>query len=218
MESDQLDEAIKFYERALQLRPNYAEALCALGAALKTSNRLDEAIAHYEQALAIRPNYVQAYFNRGSALREAGRQPEAIASYQRVLELQADHADAHCNLGAFQDQGSLVEAVASYDRALELEPDHAKAHNNRAMTRLLRGEFEEGWEEYEWRWKASKLTPREFSQPLWSGDSLKTQTIFVHSEQGLGDTIQFVRYLPLVKERCGKVVFECQKSLKKLLQ
>ena len=134
------------------------------------------------------------------------------------MELKPDYAEAHSNLGvALQDQGKLDEAVACYRRALELKPDYADAHTNRAIARLLAGDWQHGWPEYEWRWRTKEFTPRGFPQPLWDGRSLAGKTILLHAEQGLGDTIQFVRYAPLVKRLGGTVVLECQKPLVPLL-
>jgi hypothetical protein len=124
----------------------------------------------------------------------------------------------HNNLGvALQKQGALGEAVASYRRALELRPDYAEAHNNLAFVWLLTGDFEQGWSEYEWRWKANLLSPPSFTQPLWDGTPLAGRTILLYAEQGLGDTLQFIRYAPLVERRGGRVIMACPRPLLQLL-
>jgi hypothetical protein len=107
--------------------------------------------------------------------------------------------------------------MASYEQALRIEPDYVPARWNRALASLLLGNFEQGWVEYEWRWKRKQQPQRSFRQALWDGRELSGRTILLHAEQGLGDTLQFIRYAPLVKERGGRVIVECQPSLLELL-
>src|SRR5205085_9264275 len=91
-------------------------------------------------------------------------------------------------------------------------------HSNRALLRLLRGEWAEAWPDYEWRWQTKQLQPRRFAQPLWDGSSLAGKTILLHAEQGIGDTLQFVRYAAVLKRQGGTVLVECQASLLPLFQ
>jgi tetratricopeptide (TPR) repeat protein len=213
-----LDEAVACYRRALQLNPDYAEAHYNLGIAFKDQGKLDEAIACCRQALALKPDYAEAHNNLGTAFKDQGQLEEAIACYYRALTLRPDYVEAHSNLGnAFKDQGKLEEAIACYRRALEVKPDFAEAHLNRALTWLLAGDWQQGWPEYEWRWWASGMSPRSFQEPLWDGNPLTGEAILLHAEQGLGDTIQFIRYALLVKRLGAAVVVECQKALLPLL-
>ena len=155
-----------------------------------------------------------------SALRcsDQGKLDDAVACYHRALELKPDYAEAHFNLGvALNDQGKLDEAVACWCRAVELKPDYVDAHWNRSVLWLLRGNFAQGLPEYEWRWQLKQWNPRRFSQTLWDGQSLQGKTILLHAEQGLGDTIHFIRYAPLVRQRQARVVVECQKPLVRLI-
>ena len=113
---------------------------------------LEEAVASYRRALELKPDFVEAHSNLGNALREQGRLDDAVACYRRALELKPDYANAHCNLGlALQNQGKLTESLACYRRAVELDPDFVIAHGNRSRLRLLMGDFQLGWPEYEWR-------------------------------------------------------------------
>ena len=116
-----------------------------------------------------------------------------------------------------KDQGKLDEAVACYHRALELKPDYADAHLNLSLSSLLTGDFRRGWPEYQWRWKTKRWQQRDRPQPLWDGQPLQGRTILLHAEQGLGDTIQFIRYAPLVKQAGATVLVECQQPLVRLL-
>jgi len=213
-----LDEAAAHCRRALELKPDYADAHVNLGSICNDQGNLEEAAACWRRALELKPDYPEAYNNLGVALKEQGRPEEAAACCRRALELRPDYADALINLGAaLKAQGKLEEAVGCYRRALELKPDSAEAHFSVALGQLLSGDFARGWPEYRWRWQTKPFAPRSFSQPLWDGSSLKGKTILLHAEQGLGDTIQFIRYAALVKRRGATVAVECQNALLPLL-
>ncbi|MEE8207666.1 MAG: tetratricopeptide repeat protein, partial [Nitrosomonadaceae bacterium] len=214
-----IDEAIKSYKQAISLKQNYASAYVNLGISLQEQDKLNEAVTSYIQALSLKPDHAEAHNNLGTALQEQGKLDEAAASYDRALSLKPDYAEAHSNLGAaLQEQGKLDEAVASYDRAIALKSDYVDAHTNRSFALLLTENFEQGWQEYEWRLRAKKTVSLAFQQTRWDGSPLNGRYILVHAEQGLGDTIQFIRYLPLVRARGGYVIFECQSNLFRLLR
>ena len=126
--------------------------------------------------------------------------------------------EAHCNLGvALSEQGRLREAASSYQQAICLEGDHADAHVNLAYIWFLLGDYEAGWPEYEWRWRRPGVSPPHSGQPLWDGSSLQGRTILLFAEQGLGDTLQFIRYAPLVRQQGARVIVQCQSPLARLL-
>ena len=213
-----LDEAVARYRRAVELKPDFAEAHNNLGIAFRNQGKLDEAVACYRRALELKPDYAEAHNNLGIALGDQGKRDEAITCYHRALELKPDYAEAHSNLGiALGDEGKRDEASVCYRRALELKPDYADAHWNQSFISLATGKFERGWAEYEWRWRTSHCQPRGFSQPFWDGLPLQGRVILLHAEQGLGDTIQFVRYVAPVKQRGGVVIVECPGPLLSLL-
>jgi tetratricopeptide (TPR) repeat protein len=220
-ELKRFEEALASYDRALTVRPDFAETLSNRGVALKELARFEEALASYDQALTVRPDYAEALSNRGATLHELARFEEALASYDRALTIRPNYAEALFNRGAtLSDLRQFEEALASYDRALTLRPDYADAHYNAALCRLLRGDFDRGWEKSEWRWetRAAGNQKRNFAQPQWLGSNEITgKTILLHAEQGLGDTIQFCRYAPLVAERAARVVLEVQKPLYELM-
>ena len=186
--------------------------------ALRAQGRLKAAFASYQRSLALRPDHSDVYSNLGNALRELGRLNDAAANHQQAVRLSPGSAQAIYNLGLIlRDLGHLNEALACFDKALEIDPDFVYCHWDRSLALLLRGDFEEGFAEYEWRWKLPHNPPRGYTQPLWDGGALDGRTIFVHQEQGLGDMIQFVRYLPMVKEQGGTVVVESQPELARLI-
>jgi tetratricopeptide (TPR) repeat protein len=211
-----LDEAQACYERALALRPDRVESLIGLGVVLRAQGRLEEAVARYRRALELSPDHPEAHNNLGVALVDLRQPEEATPQYERALTLQPNRAETHSNLGiALQRQGRYAEAFASYGRALALKPDYAEAHFNRANALLLTGELNEGWQEYEWRFAVARYD-RKFDQPLWSGEPLAGARILIHAEQGFGDTLQFVRYVPAVAEHGGKIVLEVPAPLVRL--
>jgi tetratricopeptide (TPR) repeat protein len=214
VQQERFAEASACHRQALALKPDYADAHNNLGSALFRQRRTDEALASCQQALQIQPDFAQAHCNLGSFLAYQGRFEEAVRSYEQAVRIKPDFAEAYHGLGiALARQGRFEEAMASQEEALRLRPGFADAHYSRGLALLLQGDFEHGWPEYEWRWQRPGHEPRVFAAPLWDGTPLQGRTILLHAEQGLGDTIQFLRYAPLVQERGGTVVVECQPAL-----
>jgi tetratricopeptide (TPR) repeat protein len=213
-----LDEAIACFQRLLQWKPDYAEAHNNLGNTFRKQEKLEAAAACYRRTLELTPDYAQAHNNLGLTLKDLGHLDMAVACCRRAIELLPDYAEAHNNLGnALAYQGKLDEAVACYEQALQWKPDHADAHFNRSLVWLRKGDFERGWPEYEWRWQMKEFRPPRFRQPVWDGRPLERRSILLRAEQGFGDTLQFVRYATLVKERGARVLLQCQRPFLRLL-
>jgi tetratricopeptide (TPR) repeat protein len=214
------DEAVKACRLLLRARPDFAAAHCILGNALFESGRLEEAIPSFDAALIHAPRMAEAHNGRANVLRRIGRIEDAIAGYSAAIGCNASFAQAYNNRGvAWQFLRRYEEAVADYDAAIALSPDNADAHWNRALVLLLRGDYENGWPAYEWRWKSTALrhTARTFAAPQWRGEDITGKTILIHAEQGLGDTLQFCRYVPLVAARGARVVVQVHMALSNLL-
>lgn len=218
-ELDRLDEAQSCYEEALRLRPDLAEAHHNLGNVFREQRRYEDALRHYHEALRLRPDYAKAHTNLGVALVARGDLEAALHFLSEGVRLLPDSAEAHSSLGtALCSQGRLDDALAEYEEAIQLKPNYPDAHWNRALVRLLRGDLERGWPDYEWRWRCSRHSPMpDFSQPRWDGEPLDGRTVLLYAEQGLGDTLHFIRYAPLVQARGGPVIVQCQGSLIPLL-
>ena len=215
----QIDAAIAAYRQAITINPNFAEAHGNLADALTSAGRLDEAIAAARKALAINPDLHGAHIHLGNALQRNGQFGDAISAYRQAIALKPDFAETYSNLGlALYGNGQIDQAIAAHRKAIALDPDLPVAHSNLGLSLLASRNFLEGWEEYEWRWKCKGFGQRGFAQPQWDGSPLEDRTLLLHAEQGYGDTIQFARYLPLVAERGGRVICECQAELQPLLQ
>lgn len=215
------EEAVTNYRKAIALKPDSAEAHNNLGNALKAQHKLQEAADCYRKALALRPGYPEAWYNLGDTLAEPENFEQAVEAYGKAIALRPDYNDAHNNLGnAVKNQGRFEEAFACYRKALAIDPEFPEAHNNLAQMLLLHGDYEAGWKEQEWRWRWKEFPSprRDLKQPQWRGEDLAGRTILVHAEQGMGDVIQFSRFVPMVAERGGNVIVECAAALYRLLR
>lgn len=215
--------AIEAFTKALSLNPEYVDAYNNLGVTLKAQGKADQAIEAYTKALSLNPNHAGVYNNLATALKSQDKIDAAIEAYTKALSLAPQYVDAYNNLGnALYDKGAIDEALRAYAKALSLAPQHADAHWNKALALLLLGKLKEGFEGYEYRWGVEgslKRFKRTFAEPLWLGkEALGGKTILIHSEQGLGDTVQFCRYIELLAHQGAHVIFEVQKPLVRLLQ
>ncbi|MBE9186359.1 tetratricopeptide repeat protein [Microcoleus sp. LEGE 07076] len=212
-----LNEAAACYLQALQINPKLIGSLLGLGRVLQQQGKLAEAFNCYHQAVEIEPNNPDAQNNLGAFYHEQGNTKAAIFYYRQALNLKPDFVEAINNLGhALVDVGNFQEAFSCHRRALELQPDNATAHLEFGLTLLLFGDYQRGFAEYEWRWRTPQLQPRQFQQPLWDGSDLQGKTILLHVEQGLGDSIQFIRYAPILRSRGAKVMVACYQELMRL--
>jgi Flp pilus assembly protein TadD len=204
---------------ALRVAPNSAELWVYSGYCQTELGRFVDAAEHYRKAIALQPDYPEAHNNLGNTLLELGLFAEAEMSCREALRLRPDFPEALNGLGAaLQNLGHTTQAEASYRAALRLRPDRAGPHSNLGHTLLLSGRFEEGWNEFEWRWKTRQLSgsARKFSAPLWHGEPIGDRAILLHAEQGLGDTLQFCRYVPVVAAG-ARTILQVQAPLVRLL-
>lgn len=213
-----VDEAVELLRRAVQVR-SAPDLWNNLGVALTAKREFTEGIQCYRAALRMDPHYAAALNNLGNAQRSIGELEEAIVSLRQALRLRPDYAEAYNNLAiALVQCGRNREAIRYYNQAIHFRPDYPEAHMNRSLDRLGIGEFEAGWIEYEWRWRGKQLRPRYVGRPRWDGSSPAGKRILIHYEQGLGDTIQFIRYARLLKRLGASIVAEVQKPLIPLLK
>jgi len=217
---DRPREALAELEIVLARKPQHFEARLNSGLAQAKLENLERALADFESALALVPQHPVAHFNRGVVLIKLGRYDEAAAANERAVAAAPDYVAAWLNRGmALAQLRRFEEAIASYGEVLARRKDNADAHFNRALALLTIGDYRHGFEDYEWRWRRTGVpTPKNRGRRLWLGEfPLAGKTILLHAEQGLGDTIQFARYAPLIAAQGAKVVLEVQPELKSLL-
>jgi hypothetical protein len=215
------EEAISSFQSALRLAPNHPEILYNLANSCLELGRLDEALSSYEGVLAHAPGHVGALVNRGNTLLRLNQPMRAIASYDTALAAMPKHPQILTNRGhALRRLDRPLEALAEFKAALAAAPEFAEAHFEAAMTQLTLGDFDAGWKKYEWRWKTGAFARhrRPFRAPPWLGNEpVAGKSVLLHAEQGFGDTIQFIRYAPLLASRGAKVICEVQPELQPLL-
>jgi tetratricopeptide (TPR) repeat protein len=216
------EEALERFEHVLVSHSDHLHALSNRADALVRLNRDDEALVAYAQLLALKPDHVSTLNKYAGLNVRLGRIDAAISGYDRALAIEPERAELHVNKGkAFRAANRFSEALVCFEHAAAIEPDSVEAHWNAGLVRLRLGDFKAGWQDYEWRWRKADWAglERKFSAPLWHGaEPVEGKTVLLHAEQGLGDTIQFVRYAPLLARRGASVVLECQAELTELLR
>ena len=240
-ECKRLDEAEDCYRRALQTKSDYLTAhqnLCKLltlrgraqvaatawsnfGNRMLEQDKPDEALVHFRFAQVLAPDRAPIMHDTATALARLGRLEEAVGAYRASLALDGQSAMCWNNLGWVLFQlGRPKEAIDKFRQAIALAPDLPEPHMCLAMTLLRLGQFEEGWHEYEWRWKSRALQflrkPR--PEPVWDGEPLNGRSLLVESEQGIGDVLQFVRYIAMLQQQGERVAFHCPEVLLQLLK
>ena len=213
------EEAIKAYRQAVSIKPDYAEAYNNMGNAFLSQRRYADAVETYNQALLLNPDDVEAYNSMAVALQYLGKYSAAIVACNQALTLKPDYARAYNTMASvLLKKGCNIESIDNYRLALRLKPDYAEAHTNLGMALLLNSRFEEGWAEYRWRLNIDSAINPCLQLPCWDGSSFVGKRLLVRYEQGFGDNIQFIRYLPMVKSRGGTVICQMLRPLTGLLR
>ena len=230
-EINEIEQSIKCYEKAIELNPNYTQAYFNIGNAYKGNDNfvrkidnpehLDKAVSYYQKAIELMPDFAAVYINLGKVYFYKGDTDKELNCYQKALELKPDSAQIYNNIGnIYKDKGLIKEAIPYFEKSIELNPNSVDVYSNLAISYLALQDFEKGWHNYQWRLHDSQVYKARISgikQPLWDGSSLDGKTIYVYYEQGFGDTVNFVRYLPVLHSMGAKVLFKPQKELEKLL-
>ena len=213
--------AVSDFSRAIEAAPDHAGALNNRSLTLQAMHRFDEAFSDSDRLTDLASGDPTVWNNRATLLHDMMRLDEALACFNKAIRLKPDYVEALNNRGnVLKDLHRFDKAIADYDSASAINPDFAGAHFNKSIALLLLGDYENGWRLWEWRWQQPRLTSpkRNFEQPLWLGDSdIAGRTILLHSEQGLGDTIQSIRYVSMVSDLGARVVVEAPASLHPLL-
>ncbi|MGC8641928.1 MAG: tetratricopeptide repeat protein [Isosphaeraceae bacterium] len=214
----ELENAALHYERALRLAPDLAEASNNLGVVFQSQRNHESAEACFREAIRLMPDYAEAYNNLGNVLQDQGRFAEAVTAYRQALRFRPRYLEAFKHLGnALRALGRLDEAIACYDEGLRLAPDHSLLHTSRAMVLIQLGDLPGGFAEVEWRLRDEHFPTDGLPQPVWDGSPLEGRTLLICAEQGLGDTLQFIRYASHAKRLGGRVIVACSQALARIV-
>ena len=211
------EESLASYSQVVHLKPNDAEAYSNQGVLLQELKRGEEALERYAKALALKPDYAEVLSNQALTLQDLNRLDEALMSCDQAISIKPDFAQAYSNRGnVLKDLQRLDEARSDYDQAIALNPDYAEAYFNKSLIEIVTGNFSEGWSLHEWRIKEQKKKAfyYNFHSLAWRGqESIQGKRVFIHHEQGLGDSIQFCRYIAMVKSLGASIILEVPKPL-----
>ena len=213
------DIAIAYLRKAIDLLPNHAGVYSNMGNVFQSQGQYDKSMIWYKKAIDLDPGHTKAHNNLGVACLRAGEPEQALKYIETAITQDSQYVDGYINYGeVLKEMGDYDRALAAYDKALSLSPEAVEARWNRAIILLTKGEFTEGWQEYEWRWRRPTTRTRSFSHSTaWQGQDLSGKVLFVYEEQGLGDTMQFIRYLPMIHELGARVVLEVSPAMIRLV-
>jgi tetratricopeptide (TPR) repeat protein len=215
---DKLEEAVACYRRALESKSNCEQAFCELCATLLRQKKPEEAETAARRFLELEPDSAIAHGNLAAVFADQDRFDDAEACFQRALEIEPKSVQTYRNLATLLvRQNKLEAAVDRRVQALAIDPMDSETHFGQALGLLQLGRFEPGWREYEWRFRRQGKGEGNLPQPRWDGSPLAGRTILLRAEQGLGDTLQFVRYAEFVKAKGAKVIVECPRQLARLV-
>ena len=211
-----MEDAVASYRKAIALNPDEAKAHGNLGLALQRMGRLQDAVDCHDRAVDLDPENAEAHAALGLALHEMDRPEDALASYDKAITLNYDYAEVHNNRGnTLRELGRLDDAIACYHKAIELKPEYSEAHSNLGHLQLLMGDYRNGWEGCNWRWRVDEFTSveRQPGKPQWDGAPIGGKRLLVWSEQGIGDEVLFAGMVPDLIERGIDVILECDPRL-----
>ncbi len=222
LEMGQYDRAVAHIGRSVELNPSNDVAYRSMGDALVAADQIPLAIRAYQKSCHLNPDNVEALLHLGNLFHDMYMYERAEENFSQILAASPNHRQGLNNLAKlYHDMGRLENALALYDRCIDRYPQYADAQFNRAALLLAMGDFNQGWEAYEWRFgrdSAASVYPHHISTPRWQGEKFQNRRLLVHCEQGMGDVLQFLRYLPMVKALGGEVVLEVHEPLVPLLQ
>lgn len=214
-------QALALVHQAAALAPDNPDIHSNLGTIFKALDRLDEAETSYKQAITLRPDFIEAWNNLGNACHAQIRIEDAATCYRRALLLNPKDSKGLVNLGVmYRDEGYGAEAIAAFDAAMALAPNDHVSRFDRALALLVAGDLTRGFQEYELRWEQDHLRPHRklFPEPQWQGQDIRGKILLIHGEQGFGDTLQFVRYIPYLADMGITVYLAVQPQLDRVMK
>ena len=219
----EFDEALKCYHDAVKIKPNYHLAFNNRGLLLQSLGHANEALADFDRAIKINSQFIEAILNKADCLKEMNLHEDALKYYDKAIDLRPDDPLIPNKKGvALKELGRLEDAITHYNKAISIDNEYAPAYWNKSIIKILQGNFIEGWKLYEWRWKWRAFLGEEvrsFKEAAWLGQfPIQNKILLIHAEQGLGDTIQFCRYLKILNEQGASIIFEVNSLLFTLIK
>ena len=206
--------ALNSFKIALNINPNIPKVYLNIGLILEEQKKLAEAIDIFQQLIDKFPGFMEGYNKLGITYKKTDQFDKAKAIFKKGIDKDKNYVRFYGNLAnVLQSEGKYPEALSYYSKAIQVEPFYHEAIFSRSLLYLLLGKFEQGWQDYEHRWQLHGVKKRKFKVPEWHGQNLEDKSLLLWGEQGLGDTIQFIRYVPKIKEKDGELILECQSSL-----
>ncbi len=213
-----LAEAEQLYRQVLQADPTNVDALHLMGVLATGVGKYELAVNFISHAIRLQGKHPAFHVNLSDALQRWGRNTDALAAARQAVRLEPTYAEGHNSVGSvLKSLDRLDEALAAFTRAVDIKGDYVDAHYNRALLRISLGDFPRGWDEYEWRWKRPTFHQPPLPKPRWDGSPLDGRLLLVQCEQGLGDTIQFIRFVKLMQAQGEQVLVVPQLPLVPLL-
>jgi len=215
--SNNIHDALASYQLALNCHPNFDLAWYNLGEILLNQKQYSLAIQCFQKVITITPDFEDAYLNLGESHSRLEQYHEAIRYFKQLISMNPNHTDALYNLGvAYNNLRQYNEALSIYDTALLIDPGHIKSHYNKSFILLTKGDYANGFAEYEWRLKKHSTYKAKSKKPFWKGEQMPSKTLLVYAEQGFGDCMQFIRFLPYIQKKVKNIILECQPELIRL--
>jgi Flp pilus assembly protein TadD len=217
-QAGKLDEAIAIYRRLVVAAPRHGASWTNLGVLWRIKRKPDLAVVCHRRALALDSSQAGGWSNLGNALKDLERFDEAMAAHRRAIEINDGSPLYWHNYGVtLREAGQIEEAVRALDRTIQLQPDHVDAHWDRGLCNLALGRYAEAWPDYAWRWRLAEMKAVVIPPvPLWDGSPLNGRTLLLHAEQGFGDTILALRYLPKLAGLGGRIILYVQAEVLRL--
>jgi tetratricopeptide (TPR) repeat protein len=212
--SNKIHDAMASYQLALNCNSNFDLAWYNFGEILLNQEHYSLAITCFQKVITISPDFEDAYLNLGESYSRMENFHEAIQCFEKLLSINANHTDALYNMGvAYNGLRQYKKCIETYDKVLAIDSGHIKSHYNKSFLLLADGDYVNGFSEYEWRLKKQSTYHSTSEKPVWQGQTIHSKTLLVYAEQGFGDCIQFIRFLPDIKKKVQKVILECQPEL-----
>ncbi len=214
------EEALVLVQKQLQSGKDLHLAFNQLGAIYGILKQYAKAEEYFKQAISLKPNFAAPYLNLGIIYNTQTEYVKSAEYFEKALQMDDNNSNVHYNYAiALQENGEINKAIEYYKTAIKFDPNRADAHFNKGLLDLLTGNFTEGWKEYEdWGYLSGDRIKREIKGKLWKGESYIGKTLYVFSDQGFGDAINYFRYLPYIKKLGGKLIFECPANLYNLFE